>query len=165
MKLGLPAAPDHTLASRLAWITALRLGFLTLLLVAFSFFYLRGELSVYPLSARVIFTTLGAAFGLAAVYAALLRSGRYLRQLAFMQIVLDQAMWTAIVYVSGGATSGATSFYALTCLVGAILVGMRGAATAAAAGMAVYGSLCAAFRFGWIHPPHDQSAASYAVET
>ena len=45
---------------------------------------------------------------------------------------LDQITWTAIVYVSGGASSGATSFYALTCLVGAILVGRRGAAVAAA---------------------------------
>ena len=36
------------LANRLAWITGLRLGFLTLLLVATAFFYLRGALGVYP---------------------------------------------------------------------------------------------------------------------
>ena len=60
-----------------------------------------------------------------------MRSGERLQALAWSQIALDQITWTAIVYVSGGASSGATSFYALTCLVGAILVGQRGAVFAA----------------------------------
>ena len=63
-------------------------------------------------------------------------SGKRLQALAWAQIALDQITWTAIVYVTGGATSGATSFYALTCLVGAILVGLRGAAVAAGLGIA-----------------------------
>jgi len=94
-----------------------------------------------------------------------LRSGKRLLPLAWSQIALDQITWTAIVYVSGGASSGATSFYALTCLVGAILVGLRGAAFAAALGIGIYSLLCAGFHFGWVHPPPDQDAASYAVQT
>ena len=65
--------------------------------------------------------------------------------------------------MSGGATSGATSFYGLTCLVGAILVGIRGAAMAALSGVAVYVLLCAGFAFKWIHPPRDQAAVNYVV--
>ena len=42
------------------------------------------------------------------------------------------------------SSSGATSFYALTCLVGAVLVGLRGALGAAALGIGVYALLCAA---------------------
>ena len=154
---------DDRLANRLAWITGLRLGFLTLLLVATALFYLPGSLGVYPRSQSIVFTTIGTAFGLAAIYASVLRTGKHLRRLALAQIVLDQLTWTAIVYVSGGATSGATSFYGLTCLVGAILVGIRGATIAAASGIAVYLALDAAFAFRWLLPPHDQAAANYVV--
>jgi signal transduction histidine kinase len=154
---------EHQLANRLAWITGLRLGFLTLLLVATAFFYLRGELSLYPHSQTIVIATIGAAYALAAMYATVLRSGKQLRHLAEAQIVLDQLTWTAIVYVSGGPTSGATSFYGLTCLVGAILIGLRGAAMAAVSGVTVFGVLCAAFGFKWIHPPRDQGAANYLV--
>jgi signal transduction histidine kinase len=164
MELGIrSAAPDHTLASRLAWITGLRLGLHVLLLGATATLYLGGELVRYPLSLRIVFMTIVAGFAQAVAYAAMLREGKRLQELAWAQIVVDQLTWTAIVYVSGGAASGATSFYALTCLVGAVLVGQRGAAAAAATGIGVYALLCAGFHFGWVHPPADQSSASYAV--
>jgi two-component system sensor histidine kinase HydH len=164
MELGIrSAAPDHPLAGRLAWITALRLTFLVLLLGATATLYLRGELARYPFSLRVVFGTIGGGFALAAVYGLVLRSGQRLRELAWAQIVLDQFTWTAIVYVSGGATSGATSFYALTCLIGAVLVGVRGALLAAGLGIALYALLCAGFHFGWVHPPPDQAAETYAI--
>ena len=158
-----PAAFDDRLANRLAWITGLRLGFLTLLLVSTAFFYLRGALGVYPQSQGIVFSTIGAAYAFAAIYATLLRSGKQLRRLAEAQIVLDQLTWTAIVYVSGGATSGATSFYGLTCLVGAILIGLRGAAIAAVSGITIFAVLCAGFASQGIHPPSDQGAANYVV--
>lgn len=164
MELGI-RGPDHTLASRLAWITGLRLGFLVLLLGATATLYLGGELARYPLSLRVVFLTIIAGFAQAVVYAAVLRTGRRLQGLAWTQLVLDQVTWTAIVYVSGGAASGATSFYALTCLTGAVLIGRRGASFAAAIGVGIYAGLCAAFHFGWVTPPADQSAASYAIAT
>lgn len=155
---------EQGLTGRLAWVTALRLGFLTLLLGATASLYLGGELS-RPFSLRIILAVIGAAYGLAAIYAAILRSGRSLRLLAEVQVVLDQITWTAIVWVSGGATSGATSFYALTCLVGAILIGVRGAIIGAFAGISFYGLLCAGFHWGWISPPSDQPPSLYAIHT
>lgn len=154
---------DDRLPNRLAWITGLRLAFLTVLLTATAFFYLRGALGDFPESQVVVFTSIGSAYALAAAYATVLRSGKHLQRLAEAQIVLDQITWTAIVYVSGGATSGATSFYGLTCLVGAILIGLRGAALAAVTGISIFSGMCAAFALGWISPPKDQSAANYAV--
>src|SRR5262249_13790080 len=115
------------------------------------------------ISQAIVFATIASGFALAAVYAAVLRTGKHLQRLAEAQIVLDQLTWTAIVYVSGGATSGATSFYGLTCLVGAILVGLRGAALAAASGIAIFTILCASFALGWMAPPSDQSEMHYAV--
>jgi two-component system, NtrC family, sensor histidine kinase HydH len=157
--------PDHSLATRLAWITGLRLGFLALLLSATTTLYLRGELARYPFSLHVVFVTIATGFALAAVYAAALRMGKRLQALAWAQIALDQVTWTAIVYVTGGATSGATSFYALTCLLGAILVGLRGAAVAAGLGITIYTALCAGLRLGWVLPPLDQSEGAYALTT
>ena len=86
--------------------------------------YLRGELARYPFSLRIVFVTIAAGFALGGgLRRRRSAPARRLHALAWTQIVLDQVTWTAIVYVTGGATSGATSFYALTCLVGAILVG------------------------------------------
>ena len=155
---------DHSLATRLAWITGLRLAFLSLLLTATATLYLRGELAHYSFSLRVVFFTIGAGFGLAAVYAIALRTRKRLPLLAWTQVVLDQITWTAIVYVSGGATSGATSFYALTCLVAAILVGLRGAVAAAGVGLFVYAVLCAGLYFGWLPSPPDQAEVAYQLE-
>lgn len=155
---------DDRLSIRLAWVTGLRLGFLTLLLGATAFFYLRGALGQYPHSQTVVLGTIGAAFALAAAYAGTLRRNKNLRLVAEAQIVLDQLTWTAIVYVTGGATSGATSFYGLTCLVGAVLIGLRGAAIAAVVGGGAFSALCAAFALRWLAPPSDQRAGNYAVE-
>jgi two-component system, NtrC family, sensor histidine kinase HydH len=155
--------PDHSLATRLAWITGLRLGFLALLLGATAALYLRGELARYPFSVHVVFVTIATGFALAALYAGALRVGKHLQALAWAQIALDQLTWTAIVYVTGGPTSGATSFYALTCLLGAILVGLRGAAVAAGLGIAIYGALCAGLHFAWLLPPADQAEGTYAL--
>src|SRR5690606_37354277 len=58
----------------------------------------------------------------------------------------------------------ATSFYGLTCLVGAILIGLRGAVLAAVSGLSLFGLLCAGFALEWVRPPLDQRAASYLVE-
>jgi len=154
---------DAGLATRLAWLTGLRLGFLTLLLASLVFFYFRAKSTDYPASQQIVTITIGAGFSLGAAYAAVLRGKRRLYELALVQILADQLTWTVLVYVSGGASSGATSFYGLTCLVGAILVGPRGAAIAAVSGAALYFALCGGFALGWIHPPSDQSPAQYAV--
>lgn len=154
---------DERLPLRLAWVTGLRLVFLSLLLGALALLHLRLGISAYPQTQRIVFFTVGSAYALAAVYATILRSRKHLERLTEVQLVLDQLTWTAIVYVSGGATSGATSFYGLTCLVGAVLIGLRGAAIAATTGAFCFLSLCIGFGFGWLLPPSDQRSGSYEV--
>jgi signal transduction histidine kinase len=164
VKLGVKTSTsDQGLVGRLAWMTGLRLVFLSLFLTATAFFYLRGDFSERSYSMRLAFGTIGAAFFLAAVYATVLRDGRHLMTLADAQLLLDQLTWTVIVYVSGGPTSGATSFYALTSLVGAILTGTRGAILAAVTGITLYATLCAGFALGWLSPPPDQSPTLYVT--
>lgn len=165
MRLGLPhRLTEPLLATRLAWLTGLRLILLTLLLALTASFHLRRNLDqLESFSGNLVLATLAFAYGLAAIYAAVLRQGRHLVALAYAQLVLDQLTWTALVYVSGGAASGATAFYGLTCLTGAILVGLRGAALAAAAGTTFFLGLCGAFVSGLIRPPPDQTHQLYAV--
>src|ERR1700722_2018173 len=151
------AGGDRALTGRLAAITGARLLLLTLLLGATAFFYLRGDLAIYPQSLRIVFVTIAAAYALGAVYALLLRSGASPVPLAYSQIFLDQVTWTGIVYVTGGARSGATSFYGLTCLVGAMLIGLRGAIAGALSGVGLYAALCFAFALHWIGAPRDQT--------
>ena len=159
------SAPTGSAARPHAWRHASRgsrgfaLAFLVLLLGATATLYLRGELARYPFSLRIVFVTIGGG----------LRPGGALRRRAAHRASdsaswrgrrssLDQLTWTAIVYVTGGATSGATSFYALTCLVGAILVGpARGRGGRRRSASASMRSLCAGFHFGWVLPPADQA--------
>jgi signal transduction histidine kinase len=158
-----PGSADDGLGRRLAGVTAARLLVVTALLGGTAFFYLREKLVHYSASTRVVLATIAVAYALSAIQAALLRRGEKRKVIAYAHIVMDQCLWTAIVYVTGGASSGATSFYGLTVLVGAVLTGVRGAAVAALTGFALYGLLCAAFLLHVIVPPSDQPAVTYAV--
>lgn len=155
---------DRTARTRLMWVTGARLLVTTLLLGTTAFFYLRGGLARYPTSLAIVLVTIVVAYALSAVEASLLRPGaKHLRALAFVHLAVDQALWTSIVYVSGGASSGATSFYGLTVLVGAVLVGLRGAAFAAFFGYGLYALLCLGFFTHVVHAPPDQPLATYAI--
>lgn len=164
--LGIPEDPAHAaLSRRLAWMTGIRLIFLIAVFLAVGFLFLRGGFVLESYTVRTAVFTIGVAFGLAAIYAAVLRSGKHLSRLADAQLILDQLTWTVVVYLSGGVTSGATSFYGLTCLVGAILTGFRGAGIAAVSGGAFYAALILLFRMDWLVPPPDQPVEVYAASS
>jgi two-component system, NtrC family, sensor histidine kinase HydH len=164
LRLGIPdRLAGAPLPRRLAWVTAARLLFLTALLALLGVFYLRPQARLESFSIQVALITLAISFALAGVYAALLRSGRYLERVGELQLVLDQLTWTVVVYLSGGAASGATSFYGLSCLVGAILTGLRGAAIAALSGGAAYGVLVTLLQVGVLAPPPDQPQQLYRM--
>ena len=109
--------------------------------------------------------TFGLSFALTGIYSALLRKGKHLERLAEAQLVLDQLTWTVVAYLTGGASSGATSFYGLSCLVGASLLGLRGAMLAALSGAACYGSLVFALQRGLVSAPRDQPAWIYHLSS
>jgi two-component system, NtrC family, sensor histidine kinase HydH len=166
LKLGIPemlgSAP---LARRLAGLTAARLLLVSLSLILVGAFYLRGKFGLQSYTLRVALQTFGLSFALTGVYAALLRKGKHLERLAEAQLVLDQLTWTVVAYLTGGASSGATSFYGLSCLVGASLLGLRGAFLAALSGALSYGSLVFALQRGLISAPRDQPASIYHLST
>ncbi|MGZ3417923.1 MAG: sensor histidine kinase [Polyangiales bacterium] len=142
---------------RLTWLTAARLGLYLLLLASTSSFYLQGDSAMYPASLRVVVLLLSVAFGAAAIYATWLRTKRALGTLAWTQVVVDQVIWTVLVYLSGGPLSGATTFYGLSTVLAAVTLGAGGAIAAAAIGSAFFLALVFSLSRGWILLPSDQA--------
>jgi two-component system sensor histidine kinase HydH len=100
-----------------------------------------------------------------ALYAAMLRSGRHMQRLVVLHLVIDPVLWTVIVYLSGGPSSGATSLYGLSCLTGAMLTGFRGAALAFGMGVLCFCTLLAGLWSGIIPPPPDQPGYVYHAQS
>ncbi len=163
MQLGIRAGREWSLARRLAWLTGLRLLVLTIFLALTTTVYL-GGLPIGGFSGFFAFVTVGVAYFVSAIYAIMLRRGRALPTVARIQLVTDQLTWTALVYISGGATSGATSLYGLTCLSGAILIGTSGALLAAGSATVTFSLLCAGFWLQKIPPPPDQPIEIYHLD-
>ncbi len=161
MQLGLRGGAHSTFAVRFVWLTGARLLVLTLVLIVTTTIYL-GDYATHPYSSKFALLTVAAAYGLTGLYAAALRFGRGLEVVAVVQMLVDHVVWSAIVYVSGGVASGATSLYGLTCLTGAVLLGMPGALLALFLGITSYVSLSCAFIYGYLSPPPDQPAGAYA---
>lgn len=162
LTLGIPEiVGSAALPRRLAWLTGARLLFMSVALALVGSLYLGGQYDTRYYTLRAALLTFGLGFVLTAIYAAVLRRGKSIELLADTQLVLDQVTWTAIVYLTGGAASGATSFYGLSCLVGAALTGLRGAGVAAVSGGVCYSALVAMLAKRWLLPPPDQPSAIY----
>ncbi|MFI5302734.1 MAG: histidine kinase dimerization/phospho-acceptor domain-containing protein, partial [Polyangiales bacterium] len=142
--------------SRLTWLTGARMLLYALLLVAIPIFYLRGERGAFPYTLNLVVAMLACAFFAAGVYAFWLRTRKRLVELAWTQIVLDQLIWSALVYLTGGPLSFATTFYGLSCVLAAVTLGFDGAIAAALLGGALYVGQVVGFAMGWIRPPPDQ---------
>jgi signal transduction histidine kinase len=161
--LGLPEIVESSVLSRrLARLTAARLAFLTLALALVGAFYLRG-VQLGSTTLQLGLGLLVVSFALAGLYALLLRLNRALPFVADAQIVLDQLTWTVVAYLTGGASSGAASFFGLSCLVGAAISGLRGATIAVVSGILSYSSLVLLLAGGILHPPPDQPEAIYRL--
>lgn len=156
---------SFALARRLGWATAARLALVATLFVVVVAINVRNGFDLSTFTIRVALVTITFAFALSGVYGWVLRTRRYLSQLVTVQLVLDQAIWSVVVYLSGGIQSGATSFYGISCLLGAILAGFRGATTAAGAAFLFYLTLVWGLTDGWLPPPLDQPASVYRVSS
>jgi signal transduction histidine kinase len=125
----------------------------------------RAPLAWETFTVQTAIGTLAVAFAVTAFYAALLRSGRHMQRLVVLQLVVDPLLWTVIVYLSGGPSSGATSLYGLSCLTGAMLTGFRGAALAFGTGVFCFCTLLAGLWSGIIPPPPDQPFYVYHAQS
>jgi len=160
--LGIPESlAGAPLPRRLLWLNAVRLLVLLMLLALMGYTFLGGALELGTFSSQLALATLAASFALTGASTMLLRRLNNIEGLAHSQLVADQLTWTVFVYLSGAMNSGATPFYGLTCLAGAITTGLRGAWLAAAAAVVSYGAVALGFWQGWLQGPSDQSPELY----
>ncbi len=80
-------------------------------------------------------------------------------------LVLDQALFGGVALLTGGISSGATSLFGVTCLVGALLLGIPGALTAAVAGGISFSLIVLATQGEAGYRPPDQMAIPYALSS
>ncbi len=78
-------------------------------------------------------------------------------------LFIAQAVWTALVYLSGGAGSGATSLYGLTALAGGLLLELPGVVVASVAGFVFYALMVALLTSSAIPIPSDIHRESYLL--
>ncbi len=160
MTLRVPIGVDSPLGRRLVGLSFVRLAVLGIFLAVIELYYL-DELGGF--SSSVAVATAVSAFVTTALFALTLRRERWHVPVAHAQLITDQLTWTAIVYISGGVTSGSTSLYGLTSVSGAILLGTPGVISASAAGGFFYLLLCHGFATGWLAPPSDQVRSAYIL--
>lgn len=159
-----PSTADIPLSRRLLFVSGGRLVLVFVALALVSFVYVRrSQRGFEAFTVQVIMATAAAAMVLTAIYLVLLRRGRGLGELAAVQIVVDQALWSVIVYLTGGAASGATSLYGITCLAGALLLGLQGAAAAALAGGVFFSLLIVLLQSESLPWPKDQPFETYQL--
>ncbi|HKO95264.1 MAG TPA: ATP-binding protein [Polyangiaceae bacterium] len=160
-----PALAAAPLARRLAWATGFRLLILSLVLGLLGILNFKSPLAWTTFTVQTALCTLALAFAVTGLYATLLRSGRQMQLLVTLQLIVDPLLWTMIVYLSGGASSGATSLYGLSCVTGAMLTGFRGALLTFGVSVVCFGGLLLSLGLGWVAPPSDQPAAVYHLAT
>jgi len=91
------------------------------------------------------------------------RRGRSMPIGAYGLLVLDQALVSGVSFVTGGVSSGATSLFGVTCLVGGLLLGVQGALTGAISGAVFFSLLILITQGEGGLYPSDQLPELYAL--
>jgi len=152
----IPASARSEFLRRLAWLMLLRVGVITILLGATlalnykSIEDLRTPSSVFLLT-TVIFT-----YVLTIIYAAWHLTGRAAEILAKVQFAVDLVTWTALVYATGGPSSGFTFLYHISVITAAIIFGQQGAIVVAGSSSIMLLLLEGAMFGGVLTPLADQ---------
>jgi two-component system sensor histidine kinase PilS (NtrC family) len=144
-------APQPDLYRKLVLLTGIRLAVGTALLVATAWLTLAQE----PFPRRVeawLFAIIGSSYLASLIATFLLRRGRHLDVVAHGQIAADLLAATGLVYLTGGVESMFSILYPLAIVNGAIALGRRGAALAAAASSVLFCMLAWSTGAGFLEP-------------
>jgi two-component system, NtrC family, sensor histidine kinase PilS len=145
------APPD--LYRKLLLLTGVRLLVGTALLLATAWLTLSGEGSFGRRVDVLLYATIGSIYFVSLVAVVFLRSGRYLKAVAYAQIAGDVLSASGLVYLTGGAESIFTILYPLAIVNAAISLSRRGAMVGAATASAAFCALALMMERGVINPP------------
>jgi two-component system sensor histidine kinase PilS (NtrC family) len=145
------AAPN--LYRKLLLLTGLRLLVGTALLLATVWLTLSDGQSFGRRVDVLLYSTIGSIYLVSLIAAFFLRSGRYLRTIAYTQIAGDVLSASGLVYLTGGAESIFTILYPLAIVNAAISLSRRGAMMGAATAGAAFCTLSLLMERGLVSPP------------
>ncbi len=146
------AGPDRELYQKLKWVMFFRVLFYTLLLGSATILQL-GKTS-HPLtrSLLLLYGLIAAIFLLSFVYSLLLPRTRRLKLFAYIQIAVDTAAVTFIVFLTGSFTSLFSFLYLVVIIYASMLAYRRGSMVMAVLSSLQYGLLIDLEYYGLIHP-------------
>lgn len=90
---------------------------------------------------------------------------RRMQNVAMVLLLVDQALFASIVYLTGGVSSGATSLLGVTCVAGGVLLGLPGAIIAVVAGIIFFSLILLIVEGARDLLPPDQPASLYTLGT
>lgn len=91
------------------------------------------------------------------------RSGRGMQSIALLLLIVDQALFAGIVYLTGGLASGATSLLGVTCVMGGALLGIQGSIASVVAGITFFSLILLIVGGARDLLPPDQPASLYLL--
>lgn len=121
------------LYKKIKWLMVIRLIIITIILVAGSFMLLIEKLPFYCLIALVYLASIG--------YSFFLRKKKWLNQLAYVQIIGDVLVETAVIHYSGGIESVFAILYVLSIISASIVISARSSIIIASAAGILYTAL------------------------
>lgn len=87
-----------------------------------------------------------------------------LRRIAIAQVGWDLLLTTALIYVSGGATSAFTFLYGVVILMAALTLGKSASVRTTFLALGVHGTMVASWALGFLAPPSDQPHALSMIQ-
>ena len=130
----------------------LRVLFISILLGSLIFIQARGSLRHFGGIHTYHYLLLASVYFISIIYAFLLRYLKNITLQAYIQILVDTLMITALIYSTGGIESIFSFLYILSIFSGSILLYRRGGMIAASSSSIFYGLLLDLHYYGVIHP-------------
>ena len=157
-QLSLVGNSDSQLRERFQFLTAARVMVCTVIFGGTVAVYLAEGHSLDDATPKLLLSVIIAIYAVSLVYALQIRlapRGRLLR-LTSISIALDLAAWTVLAYATGGAGSPLSTFFGLSTLTAALVLGGNGTLWTAVSSLSAYGVLALTSALGLVQPPSDQ---------
>lgn len=148
------------LSRKLGWLLGFRGATALLLLAGNTLALLRAGAPADAPTARLLFGAAGAMLALAAASVLAMRFVRDWIRFTWVQLALDLVVWTVIVYGTGGPASYFVYLLDLVVLLGAVYLGVPGAAGLGLAAFVLYAALAAGLALGWLPWPEGYAPSS-----
>lgn len=148
---------------RLLMFMGTRLGVATLLLGGTLLLALDNNRGLDAFTPRFLMTLIAAMYASSIAFSVWLIVSQRRATVAMAQVVFDLSITTALVYISGGASSGFTFLYGVAVLMAAMVIGPTAARAAGAAAVLLFTAMILGLSLHMLPPPADQSLDAYRL--